>query len=329
MSIDDSVRLSQRSDFLKQSGVSLDQVVFLAKDMSPRQYFRVIDKPCVLMDNPPPDTIHNYIYIAKILKQHGLRAPEIYDFDEQQGFALIEDFGNETYAKAIAANSNHAANLYGVAIDVIKYLENHIDSKPEDLDDYSFEKLMAETNLFMDWYWLYIFNVPASEAVKKEFYNIFVNYYKNLPKTPQTLVLRDYHLDNLMVLKGEGVQSCGLLDFQDAQWGSVLYDYISLIEDARYDVSEEIAGYCWQKVTLGLNAEQYQQYYYAARVFGLGRHLKVLGVFARYAILYKNSSKLIHIDRLWKYILKTCVDAEFNELKIWLKSYFPMLFEIK
>ena len=90
--------------------------------------------------------------------------------------------------------------------------------------------MLEDLELFLEWH-------PVSEKAKAEFRTAWLAVLPLAHQVPSSLLLRDYHVANLMLLpERDGIRRAGLLDFQDAYRGPVTYDLISLLEDARHDL---------------------------------------------------------------------------------------------
>jgi aminoglycoside/choline kinase family phosphotransferase len=163
------------------------------------------------------------------------------------------------------------------------------------------------------------------DQVRSDFLDIWRKLISNIGINHETLVLRDFHADNLMWLPDrDGIRKCGLLDYQDAVRGSPAYDLMSLFEDARRDLKPNLA-------------RDLLDYYYAAFpeldqnafnrdyvILSAQRHCKVIGIFSRLAIRDGKSSYLDHIPRCWNLLDKACCRAELGILKDWLDAHVPV-----
>src|SRR5260370_5910646 len=184
----------------------------LAGDASFRRYCRFVDgsRRAVLLDAPPPqEDVRPYVAVATILREHGFSAPEIYAEDRERGFLLIEDFGDDTYTKLLARGADEAA-LYTLAIDTLVALHRVVEAErlPE-LPPYDEARLRPEAALLGDWYLPSVLGAELGTAVRDGYLACWreVLPYAELPAP--TLVLRDYHVDNLNLLPGRSpVQSC-------------------------------------------------------------------------------------------------------------------------
>ena len=318
-------RTTQREQFLKTHSFDSKHLVFLANDMSLRQYYRLTSPKRVLMDAPKPENPKQFIEIARYLQQCGLRAPSILEHCLENGFVLLEDFGDHTFTAILKQSPEKEKELYKTSITVLKHLHAHALEKPDFIPLYSADKLLAETEVFIDWYWKAIFKETPSPVIKNEFQSLWKKAFENCPKTQQSLVLRDFHVDNLMIIDEEAdIEGCGLLDFQDALWGSVTYDVISLLEDARRDITPWIVKEMWEYFLDAVPQSQHENYKTAATILGAGRHVKVIGVFTRYAIRQGKKDYLCHLPRLWRYLEKALSITELQDIRKWFDQYFPI-----
>src|SRR6516162_7382167 len=201
----------------------------LAGDASFRRYYRLAGNggSAVLMDAPPPqEDIGPFVAVAGLLRELGLSAPEVLAQDRDEGFLLLEDFGDDTYTRLLARGADEPA-LYGLAVDTLVALQRAVELRGEvELPLYDMERLLGEAALLVDWY------RPLVGGLREEYLALWRAVLPNAIVAPPTLVLRDYHVDNLMLLPDRpGVRGCGLLDFQDAVTGPPSYDLVSLLED--------------------------------------------------------------------------------------------------
>ena len=315
-------------EFLKHSGITHLNLLPLADDCSFRKYYRVQTKTSnlVVMDAPPDmEEVDPFIQMSALLNTLGFSAPKILNKDVQNGFLLLEDFGNETYTKALS-NSSRETNLYENAIDVLIEIHNLKDLEERiHLPFYDQKKLQNELSLFMDWYLEGRLRLDISEKEKKLFFEAWRECLTHIESIRSVLVLRDYHVDNLMVLaERDGIRRCGLLDFQDAVTGPASYDLVSLLQDSRRDISDEITSLMLDRYFEGVegadNRNNFMNSYY---ILGTQRALKVFGIFTRQDILYGNRKYLIHIPRLWRYTLANLQFEALRGIREWLDRNVP------
>jgi aminoglycoside/choline kinase family phosphotransferase len=224
--------------FLARHGLSEAGLEPLPSDASPRSYCRVVGQGKLLMeDRTDPVGYGAFIRLARHLNSLGLSAPRIHGSDPAVGLALIEDFGAGTYGKLLADGHDETA-LYELAIDALVRLHSHPDGCEVMVPAYDLDMLIEEVSRFSHWF------VPELDAEIniEEFDAGFCALWRQalapLDDAPKTLVLRDFHIDNLMLLEDRpGFAACGLLDFQDGVAGAAEYDLASLLQDARRDLA--------------------------------------------------------------------------------------------
>ena len=220
----------------------------LAGDASFRRYERVCHPggaQAVLMDAPPPqEDVRPFVRIARHLCSLGLSAPNILAADEDHGFLLLEDLGDDTYTRLLARNHDERA-LYELATDALIHLNKRPveDAVPPGVGLYDSPRLLDEVDRLNTWYRPLVDAPPLGDDAQKEFLEIWKTALPHAWSAPESLILFDYHIDNLLLIPGRsGVAACGLLDFQDGVQGPVTYDLMSLLEDARRDIAAPIVA---------------------------------------------------------------------------------------
>lgn len=224
--------------FLARHGLSDATVERLPSDASPRRYYRLTGEDRLLMeDRTDPVGFAAFIRLARHLDGLGLSVPRVFGADPAVGLALIEDFGTGTYGALLAQGHDETA-LYALAIDALVHLHSHGRAADVTAPAYNMNVLLEEVSRFSHWFVptfapqvdVVTFNAP--------FLALWQRAFKPLETAPQTLVLRDFHIDNLMLLEDRSsVAACGLLDFQDGVLGPAEYDLMSLLQDARRDLA--------------------------------------------------------------------------------------------
>jgi aminoglycoside/choline kinase family phosphotransferase len=295
-------------------------------DCSPRSYDRIKCKSqnFILM-NAPTNLINlePFIKIDKILLENGFSAPKIYDIDYKNGFLLSEDFGKNSFnhilSKLSGQNLLQQENeIYQYATDLLIELHK-IDLTNINLPKYDNNLLLKEFQTFIDYYLKYIKNHDLSKEEQNEFYNIWLEIFKNL-SNDQFLILRDYHADNLFFLNDrKSHQKIGLIDFQDAVLGSRAYDLLSILQDARRDISQDLEKNMidYYIRTSNIDRIKFNMDY---KILSLQRNVKILGIFARQGIEYKNTQYLDLIPRILSYVISSLNNNNlFDDLKLFLK----------
>lgn len=290
-------------------------------DASFRRYFRITftDTTLIAMDAPPgQEDCAPFLHVARIFAEAGAHVPAILAQNLPHGFLLLSDLGSTTYLQALTSGStddsagNLADQLYRDAVDAL--LKIQLASRPGILPDYDEALLLKELRLFPDWYLTYHLQVKPTTIQKETVEELFRRVVQNNLAQPRVFVHRDYHSRNLMVTTPRP----GIIDFQDAVYGPITYDLVSLFKDAYIRWEEERILdwliYYWEearKARLPV-AQDFGEFYRDFEWMGVQRHLKVLGIFAR---LYHRDGKSAYLNDLplvENYLRKTC--ERYNEL---------------
>lgn len=288
-------------------------------DASFRRYFRITladGRTQIVMDAPPEhEDCRPFLKVAELFRQSGAHIPQVYAQDLEQGFLLLSDLGSTTYAAAITPEN--AANLYAEALGALACIQ-HI-SQPDTLPEYSREKLLQEMELFPVWYVARHKEITLTAAQTESLYAMFDLILQINCAEPKVYVHRDFHSRNLMFTE----PNPGIIDFQDALYGPITYDLVSLFKDAYIEWDEELTldwlVRYWQSARqIGLPVrEDFSEFHRDYEFMGVQRHLKVLGIFAR---LYHRDGKegyLKDMPLVMRYLRKTC--GRYTELHPLLK----------
>lgn len=321
-------------DFLAQCGWAGADCWPLAGDASFRYYQRLsLDgRRAVLMDAPPEtEDVRPFALIARHLLGLDLSAPEILAEDAVNGFLLLEDFGDDTFTRVLAQTPEAEAGLYELAVDVLADLHRRptADVVPRGLETYNDAKLLEEACLLTDWYLPAITGHNIDAAVRDGFIAAWRNGFAAVHGQPRTLVLRDYHVDNLIWLDGrKGIARCGLLDFQDAVAGPAAYDLMSLLEDARRNISADLkrlmlARYAAAIPKLARPGPDRDAFKTAFAVLAAQRHAKVIGIFTRLCLRDGKADYLIHIPRVWRLLEASLGEPMLAPVAAWIDRHIP------
>ncbi len=280
-------------------------------DASFRQYFRIqladSDESFVVMDAPPQqENCQPFIQVAALFAQAGVTVPKVLAQDLEQGFLLLTDFGSTTYLQVL--NLDTARYLYGEACQALVNIQ--ASSRPGVLPEYDRALLQRELDLFPEWYLGRHLQVQLSDTQKNDLQAVFDRVLSVNLAEPKVFVHRDFHSRNLMFLAQDGTP--GILDFQDAVYGPLSYDLVSLFKDAYIEWEEEdaldwLVRY-WEvarKAGLPVHSD-FALFHRDYEFMGVQRHLKVLGIFAR---LYHRDGKEAYLKDMplvSRYLRKAC-----------------------
>lgn len=315
--------------FLERAGWGAARRERLAADASFRRYDRVVEarRTAVLMDAPPPmEDVGAYHRIDRILVDLGFSAPRTLAVDENQGLMLLEDLGDRTFTRALAAGEPEE-ELYRLAVDLLVALHRAFDAGHEaarTLPPYDDARLLEEALLLTDWYLPAVSGRDSDPASRAAYLAAWRAVLPRARALPPTLVLRDYHVDNLMILdERAGLAACGLLDFQDAVIGPPAYDLVSLLEDARRDVSPAVAEAMLARYLGSLPARDRAAFRESYAVLGAQRNAKIIGIFTR---LWRRDGKpqyLRHLPRLWRLIENGLTHPALAPVRDWFAAEVP------
>lgn len=293
--VDRSVLAQQ---FLEYAGWGAARAEHLAGDASDRSYARVYlgKSRAVLMDSPPGgvDDIRAFVAMDRHLRELGLSAPEVLAEDIEGGFLLLEDLGDDLYARLLTGDPGREAEIYAAAVDVLVHLQ--AGPAPVGLPNLSAGEWAGAAGLVVDHY------VSAATGKASDAGPLLAALETALfdhADGPRVLILRDFHAENLLWLPDrQGLARVGLLDFQLGQLGQRGYDLVSLLQDARRDVA---AGTEAEMVARFVEMTGAEAGTFAAEyaVLGAQRALRILGIFARLCVVDGKSGYLRFMPRVW------------------------------
>ena len=288
-------------------------------DASFRRYFRATfadGATSVVMDAPPErEDCRPWLHVQRLFHAAGVHVPEVLAADIERGFLLISDLGSTTYLAAF--DDDNTVPLYGDATDALIRIQ--CASKPDELPPYDRTALKRELDLFPEWYVAKHLRHELSDTQRNLLAATFEKILAVNLAEPPVYVHRDYHSRNLMVADGNP----GIIDFQDAVYGPLSYDLVSLFKDAYVEWPEDlvldwVVRY-WEKARkagLPVRAD-FADFYRDYEWMGVQRHIKVLGIFAR---LYHRDGKdgyLKDMPLVAKYLRAVC--ARYRDLGPLLK----------
>jgi len=307
-------------DFLNTAGWGSAISEPLTGDASGRQYFRLQtgNQSAVLMDaSSVLESVAPFTRISQHLHALGFSVPTIIARDDKNGLLLLEDFGNDTFARLLD-NQGEPEKLFTLATDVLIALHQHPKSIPTGLRKYHPENMLADIGLFLEWC------TPAiSEAGKTEFKTVWREVLPLAHQVPASLLLRDYHVANLMLLpEREAVRQAGLLDFQDAYQGPITYDLVSLLEDARRDVPDQLREEMVARYLARFPALDRKAFETSLAILAALRHTRILAIFERLSRHGKKPDyKKLHSPRVERLLQRALVHPKLASVKQWMERY--------
>lgn len=335
--------MDQRQDVLAQWAVNQieqlfqhsipAQMVTVSGDASFRRYFRInynengVQKHWIAVDAPPEhENSRQFVDIANVWSAAGVKVPTVFAFDEAQGFMLLEDFGDVLLHPELTADA--ADGLYKSAIDSLIELQQL--AKTDNIPEYDRELLDREMALFPDWLCEKHLGLVLSPDDKIMLTETFDRLANSALAQPQVIVHRDYHSRNLMVCQANPPRHnedfIGIIDFQDAVYGPLTYDLVSLLKDCyiQWPRAQVLAWLSYFNENSGLMAKiSEDQLIRDFDLMGMQRHLKAAGIFARLSIRDGKHGYLNDVPRTCEYIVQTAsLYPEFAPFSAWLEAVF-------
>jgi tRNA threonylcarbamoyl adenosine modification protein YjeE len=347
-------RLAIIRQFLADEGLGDAPREHVQGDASTRAYERITHegRKFVLMNAPrrpdgPPvrgglpysaiahlaEDVQPFVAMSRGLRDRGLSAPHVYAANLADGLLLLEDLG----AEAVVAGDppTPIEERYAAAVDVLVAL--HTQQLPDTLSIapgldhhlplYDVDAFLIEAELLLDWY------VPhrggaLSNTARSDFTALWRAALKSAYDKPPTWVLRDYHSPNLLWQPDrEGIARVGVLDFQDAMLGPAPYDLVSLLQDARVDVPDQMEITLlgrYAKARLAADKDfQTNPFVQLYVTLGAQRATKILGIFARLDRRDGKPQYLRHLPRIWRYLRRSLIHPALDDLKAWYDTNVP------
>ncbi len=306
--------------FVVHAGWGGAEIAPLPGDASFRRYFRLTNagKSAMLMHAPPPhEDPAPFLHVARWLTDHGMRAPAILAEDAGQGWVLTEDFGNDRMRDWLDEHPADERAAYAAAVEALAALHR---APPGPFAPYDMATYLREVALLTEWF------CPAQglEVDAAGYAAAWEDVLAPLiaRQGPGVTVLRDYHAENIMLLGGQAAAPQGLIDFQDALVGHPAYDLVSLLQDARRDVSEDLetAMLMHYARTAGVSDEEFIADY--ARL-GAQRNAKIVGIFTR---LDRRDGKPRYLDlipRVWSALERDLAHPSLAPVARWFDANIP------
>lgn len=303
------------TDFLDRSGWGGAAIDPIPGDASFRRYFRVSHggRTAMLMHAPPPhEDPRPFIHVGDWLIAHGMRGPEIYAAEPDAGWVLIEDFGDDRMRDWLDDHPEGEQDAYAGAIDALVRLHAR---PPGPFERYDMAVYQREVGLLCEWYAPAVGLDVDSHGYTAAWAEVLAPMLAR--QDPGVTVLRDYHAENIMLLP----EGQGLIDFQDALVGHPAYDLVSVLQDARRDVSPDLERMMLDRYLSQVDAGPEFEADYAR--LGAQRNAKIVGIFTR---LYKRDGKpryLELIPRVWAAMERDLAHPALAPVAAWFDANIP------
>lgn len=305
--------------FLAANGWGGATIVPLAGDWSFRRYFRVhgVGGTVVLMDAPPAkEDSRPFIAVGATLDGMGFSAPKVIAADLAEGLILLEDFGDDRVGPLLGREPERETAIYETAVDLLVELHRH---PAGDVPPYDPCELLREARLFPEWY------LPSVGLAEGPGYDAaWAGLWAAVVPEPPVLTLRDYHVDNLMLLDRPGLNGLGLLDFQDALAGHPAYDLVSLLQDIRRVASPGIEAAMLDRYLAarpGVDAAAFRTAY---DILGGQRNIKILGVFTRLWARDGKRADPAYVPRAWTLVEANLARPALAPVRAWFDAHVPL-----
>ncbi len=269
----------------------------------------------VVMDAPPAhEDVRPWLHVQQLFRAAGAHVPAVLAQDAERGFLLLTDLGSTTYLAALTDGAD-ADSLYRAALDALIAIQRA--SRPDLLPAYDRALLKRELDLFPDWYIGEHIPIDFGPTDRNRLEAVFEKILAVNLAEPCVFVHRDYHSRNLMV-DGDKPGAPGVIDFQDAVYGPISYDLVSLFKDAYIEWDEErtldwLARYWERAKKAGLPVrDDFGDFFRDYEWMGVQRHVKVLGIFARLFHRDGKDGYLANMPLVAKYLRAAC--ARYGEL---------------
>ena len=343
------------------------EIELIAGDASPRRYYRVTRSngtvtltmggetlqrsSCIAMVSPASENNEAFLSVGAQLARAGVRVPVVWAQSLEQGWFLLEDFGDQQLLPLLVSNPDSATAFYQKAFDAL-VCQISLPCEQVDIPTYDAERLKTELDVFPEWFLSGLLGIQPDERSRQCFTTLTDYLIGVFAEQPTVWVHRDFHSRNLMLLEEDEL---GVIDFQDAVLGPITYDPVSLLKDCyiRWPRAQQLGwldGYLLQLKSLGVaappadapalladqalrlqalstqletvSAAQFQRWF---DLTGLQRHLRVLGVFARLHLRDHKSAYLADLPLVIEYVREALVltaDAHSSvaEFRDWFES---------
>ena len=256
---------------------------------SDRRYYRMIGENRVAVGafSPNDDENRTFLKFTKHFHKKGLAVPALYGEDAANHTYLLQDLGDVSLFKHLAANrtgDEFPTTLIPVYQKVVEDLallqiKGHEGLKYKkwcyQINQFNKNAMLWDLNYFK-YYFLKVSNIPFNEALLQRDYNRLTNYLKKADSN--YFMFRDFQARNIMLVDDKPYY----IDYQGGRKGARQYDLASLLCQAKanipYEIREQLLHHYMDAASqlTELNKKQFEKYYYP---FTLIRCIQVLGAY--------------------------------------------------
>ena len=319
------------TDFLRAAGWGDAALRPLAGDASARRYERLSrgdGATALLVRTPAPQTdLTRFDEVGTVLRAAGLSAPRLLAVEAAAGLGLVEDFGDRSFSSLLDGGADPRP-LYELAVDALIQLHKRLvgdAARPPCAEFAAFDapRFVEQVELFCEAYLPTIINFSEIKDTATSLRRAWTAALTPVCEAgPWSLILRDYHAGNLMLLDRPGVLAAGLIDFQDAGPGPVAYDLMSLLEDARRDVADDLAAAMIERYCAAFPDLDRAAFDRGFAVLAAVRHARVLGIFVRLAAAGRDGY-LVHLPRVKRLLARALKHPALAQVSSWLAEHAP------
>ena len=319
-------RETELKRFVAEAGWQDAAIRPLAGDASLRRYLRITDPASqstrIVMDAPAESCgpLEAYVRSTEFLQNAGFSVPRIYATDEERGFMLLEDLGDSLVSRILVNRPELEREIYGIAIDLLVELLEH--EPGTDFPEYT-PAIQAElATVALHWYQYGVTGHVPSGQVVEDFRGI-VGELVSGNVTGHAFVHRDFHAENLIWLpERSGIGKIGVIDHQDGARGQPAYDLVSILEDARRDISGELRTSMIRRYACATGRTE-DELRHDLAVCGAQRNLRILGVFARLALRDHKPGYIDLIPRVWCHLMRDLAHPSTSRLARFIERQLP------
>jgi len=297
-------RQLELSNWIERTAPPVTTMTPVATDAGMRRYFRIdtAELTMIAVDaDPQYEDNAAFIDIANRLATSGLHTPDIYHYNLEKGFLLVEDLGTQQLFHWLNENKNNPNTMYRTACDAIIHMQK--ETRVDGLPCFDNQFIQLELDIFDDWYIGRHLNYEPDSRDKDTISNLRNILITNCEQQPQAFMHRDFHSRNLMVT---GDNKLAIIDFQGAMCGPITYDLGSLTRDAYFSITSELelnlCEHHRNSLAQNVAADTFERWY---RLTALQRHLKIMGIFCRLNYRDDKPQYLDGLNTVARYITDT------------------------